>query len=385
MRRQNTSRRKTLERQAKALRLHCLATDPALKVIDEAKLPKLAQAVGQWFAEQGADLDPIERVWCIKQLFDFGASASFIDAEALPPKHKGEWWLQLFGTEDILNKGLQPLGDHHWPPPLYYRVTDLMTSADADLRFGHFTSLFEVFLHLHCTAVTSQFLWMSKAVADQQASDLTLFGLKVVHATLSDRACGGGTTWLHRAAGLSCAGRALLDAGVDAPCGELFDLLDPAETQPTLDYDPANRGQLPVGKLSPRAEVLDFWQKFRNKEFGHIDVPTARPPKDQLRGAIRFTSLLHEFFGVYSHYRLAYIGVTNHDDYVIQGIWNEAGLYLGWTMANETKIEAIWGKAQNKLIVAPKPPELFTKPDCRSRPSPTRHRHAATNWITRIG
>lgn len=360
------SRRNLLDKHAKALRTHCCNPKQQLGAIDSRdKLDALEKTVVQWFAEQGAELDPIDRVLCVARLFDGKKASSTIDAKGLTGKEKTEWWLRLFGNRGLLD--IPPLPKDGWPPPLHYRVKDIKTLGSDKFLFGHFTSLFEVFLHFHFTVLASQFLWMADAAANTESDDppsaLTLFGLKVVHAALTDSHCMGGKVWLQRGAGLSKAGQALCEAGVAAPCGELFALLDPDAIDPKLGFD-LERGDYPVGRLSARAEVLDFWQTFRNKEHAHPDVPTAPVPKDQLRGVLRLKDLLGELFGVYREYRLAYIGVTDRSDCVIQGIWDQAGDYLAWNNPdNEADIEAIWGRPEAATIPAPEPPGLLEKRD----------------------
>ncbi|WP_295438612.1 hypothetical protein [uncultured Thiodictyon sp.] len=134
---------------------------------------------------------------------------------------------------------------------------------------------------LHCVALASQFLWLVGARGDEPPSALTCYGLRIVHATLTDRACLGGRVWLRRAAGLSHAGQALIDAGIDAgqaaPCPELFGLLDPKAVVPKLDFDPDHdKQQAPIRTLSPPAEALGLWLAIRNTDYGHTDPLHAR-------------------------------------------------------------------------------------------------------------
>lgn len=193
--------------------------------------------------------------------------------------------------------------------------------------------------------------------AEGEPSELTRFGLKIVHAALADPACGGGGIWLGRAAALSCAGQALVDAGHEAPLPGLFSLLNPAAIEPKLGFDPdPKRGQRPVGTLSLEAEVLDLWQSARNKEHGHKDVSTQPMPGDREEGAIRLKDLLGSLFDAYRDYRLAYVQTASDGQCVIQGVWNEGAQYRGWSRNNRPMLQALWGPARNGLLPAPHPP-----------------------------
>jgi hypothetical protein len=348
------ARLKTLTDRANALKRHCREQGFAV-IAGAPQLAALEQTVIRFYGERvGPEVGPLERVHCLTSLFE--------DAGALAPKHPvtrrelRQWLLHLLGEDPVLCT--RPLGKEGWPPPIHYRIKTFK-GGGGKFQLGHFTGLFESFLHLHFVAVASQFLWLAGARADEPASDLTRYGLKIIHTALTDSCCMGGTAWLHRAAGLSCAGQALLAAGGHAPCPELFGLLNPAGCVPKRDFDPdPRRGQQPVGTLSPEAKVLDFWQTIRNKEYGHTDKPTAALAPDLLRGALRLKDLLGEVFGPYRDYRLAYIATTAGGRCVIQGVWDQAGDYLGWTNPdNHHDIGAHWGAPTAGLIPAPPPPD----------------------------
>lgn len=90
------ARRAQVIKRSKDLKGHCHAR--GLGEIDsEAKRTALGEVVAQWLAGPGADLAPVERVYCIKALFD--------GDRALAVKHplsfsdRTQWQLWLIGQD----------------------------------------------------------------------------------------------------------------------------------------------------------------------------------------------------------------------------------------------------------------------------------------------